>query len=331
MINPVITGTQLLQWLRTNFADAYKISYDAMRARLGLVMDLGITSDRRTEFYGYYETPPYPERVPEGQNPPSKNFKSRSFSVTNYQWMRRVEWSINDRKDEQTKTLPDMARMAGDHWGTLEERLFFQILTATSDPKLLPAIPNAPDGAALFNATDGDGGNRFGVSGGNTFANGGVTTGAAIRTDFFKAVSLFRRFQDTEGQPLWDEAALDQGFMVIFSAANLLPFMEAFTQRVNAQAATTATSNAGVTNVIMDSGQKVTLWPTQRLTGNGWFVISLGAKKKPIFSQQRESLYEVYATEETSDYSRDTGVEYIQWKSRGSAAVGPAYGAISIT
>lgn len=331
MINPVITGTQLLQYLRTNFADSYKISYDAMRARLGLVMDLGITSDRRIEFYGYYETPPYPERVPEGQNPPSKNFRSKSFSVTNYQWMRRVEWSINDRKDEQTKSLPDMARMAGDHWGTLDERLFFQILSNVTDPKLLPTIPNAPDGVPLYNAVDGDGNNRFGVAGGNLFANGGVGNGPSVRSDFFKAVSLFRRFQDTEGQPLWDEAALDKGYMVIFPATNILAFYEAFEQKLTYEAAVTSTSNAGVSNVVMDTGHRVSLWPTQRLTGNSWYIIMLGAQKKPIFSQQREALYEVYATEETSDYSRDTGVEYIQWKSRGSAAVGPAYGLIQVT
>jgi hypothetical protein len=330
-MNPVITGSQLVTFLRTNFADSYRISYDAMRGRLGRVMDLGIPSDRRIEFYGYYETAPYPERVPMGQNPPSKNFKSRSFSVTNYDWMRRVEWHINDRKDEQTKTLPDQARSAGEHWATLEERLFFQILTGATDPKLLPVIPIAPDGAALFNATDGDGGNRFGVSGGNLFANGGVSTGAAIRTDFFKAVALFKRFQDTEGQPLWDESVIDEGFTVIYPAVNLMAYAEAFNQKQNAQAATTATSNAGVSNVIFDAGLKVTLWPTQRLTGNTWYVIANGAKKKPIFSQTREGIYEVYATEDNSDLSRDTGAEYVQWKSRGSAAVGPAYGAVQIT
>jgi len=45
------------------------------------------------------------------------------------------------------------------NWADLDERLFFQMLV-NPDAKLLPAVPDAPDGVALF-ATTSDGSKRF--------------------------------------------------------------------------------------------------------------------------------------------------------------------------
>jgi hypothetical protein len=329
MPNPVITSSQLVTFAKTAFWDTYHIAYDAMRARLGTVMELALPSDRRTEYYGYFESAPYPKRWAQGETISSKNFKSTSFSVTNYTWGRRVEWDKADRLDDLTKSLLVRARDAGGHWATLEERQFFQILLSTVDQDLLPAIPLAPDGAALFAATVG-GVARFGVTGGNIVATSGVASAAAIRTDLMTAMSRFRRFQDTEGQPLWDDAVLEQGVTVMFNPANLEVFNGAFLQRVNAQAITTAVSNAGVTNLILDSNIPCKLWPTQRITDNTWYIALHGAQKKAIFSQVREPLQEYYATSDNSDSVRDTRTEYVQWESRGSAGVAIPYGLIQV-
>lgn len=329
MPNQVITGSQLVTFVKTAFWDMYQISYDAMKARLGTVMELAIPSDRRTEYYGYFESAPYPKRWAQGETISSKNFKSNSFSVTNYTWGRRVEWDKSDRLDDLTKSLMVRARDAGAHWATLEERQFFQVLLSTVDQDLLPAIPLAPDGAALF-ATTAGGAARFGVTGGNIVATSGVASAAAIRTDMMSVMSRFRRFQDTEGQPLWDETVLEQGVTVMFNPANLEVFNSAFLQRVQAQAVTTATSNAGVTNLITDSNIPVKLWPTQRITDNTWYVALHGSQKKAIFSQSREPLQEYYATSDNSDSVRDTRTEYVQWESRGGVGVAIPYGLIQV-
>jgi len=330
MPNPVITGSQLVTFVKTAFWDMWQIAYDEMKSRLAEVMELAIPSDRRTEWYGYYETAPYPKRWPDGETIASKNFQSRSFSVTNYRWGRRVEWSKDDRLDDLTKSLLDRARDAGGHWATLEERLYFQILMSTVDPDLLPAIPLSPDGVALFSATGPTGAARFGVTGGNIVATSGVASAAAIRTDLMTCLSRYRRFQDVEGQPLWDDPTIEKGLVVMFNPVNIEVFNGAFLQRVNAQAITTATSNAGVTNLIMDSGIPVKLWPTQRITDNTWFVALRGARKKSVFSQTREPLQEYFATSDNSDTTRDTRTEYIQWESRGSAGVAVPYGLIHV-
>jgi hypothetical protein len=41
-------------------------------------------------------------------------------------------------------------RTAGMTWVPLQERIFFRLLTGEMDPELLPSIPEAPDGTAIF-------------------------------------------------------------------------------------------------------------------------------------------------------------------------------------
>ena len=45
---------------------------------------------------------------------------------------------------------------AGAAWATLDERICFQLLTGNVDNDLLPSIPNAPDGQAIFSSTPRD-------------------------------------------------------------------------------------------------------------------------------------------------------------------------------
>jgi len=318
MANPVVAGNILAAGLRAEFANTYGPTYTAVKERLSSVMELGIPSDKAVEIFGYLESSPYPQRWVDGENIPSRNFLSRQFSVTNWTWGMQVKWKINDRQDDQTRSLFDQARAAGDHWATLPERLFFQILTSTADATLLPAIPNAPDGLALFAA------NRFGLGAGNIVATGGVATTAAVQANFFGAIAAFGQFQDTEGQPLWGQDKLDQGFTVIYNVANQQVFTQAFMQNLVQGTA------AAPSNVIMNAGLNVTLWPTQRITNNSWYIFMKGAPKKPIFELIRQPLQEHAATMDTSDFVKQTRVEYIQWDSRGSASVAVPYAAIAV-
>jgi hypothetical protein len=333
--NPAVTASDMVNYVQTNFWDTYRLEEAGADARLSEVMEVGLPSTRRIEKYGYWESAPYLRRVDRGRTTPSKNIRSRTFQAENFEWKVRTEWHRTDRRDDQTKSIVDAAREVGEHAGAHKERLFFQTIQGATDTDLLESIPNAPDGAALFNATDGDGANRFGVSGGNTFAGVAGPTAQGVRADYFKAMGRFRRFQNTEGQPLWSEGVMDKGTVVIFNPLYLQVFAEAFEQRVNMDSANTSTSNAGVSNVILDSkvagGGGVRLWATQRMTGTTWAIFLRGAKKKAAFEQVREPVYEVMATEDNSDTARDTGVEYVQWSMSGTVRTGPAYGAISIT
>lgn len=325
---PIISASLLTAGLRTEFADTYAPQYKLMRERLSDVMEMGMPSNKLTELFAYLQSGTHPVRWPRGSEISDKNIKSVGFNVTNLDWGRRISWHENDRKDDQTRSMMDRARDLGYNFSMLHERVFFQLLTSATDTDLVPTVPNAPDRAALFSATDGDGGDRFGVSGGNVVGGAGVATAGAVLTDFFTGYSVAKQFQDTEGQPLFDDSVLDQGATVIYGAANEQVFREAFIQ--SRRHSVISSTGAAVTNIITESGLKATLWSTQRITNDDWYIIFRGARKKPIFQLEREGLREAFANMDNSDQARSTKIEYIQWDARYGYGVGPAYGAIKI-
>lgn len=314
MPNPANVASGLLvPGLLSTFADAYRMRYQRVAARMGLVMDLGLPSMHRTEYYGSFESAPYPRRWQRGTPAQSKAFDSFAWTTTNYIWENKVEWFEEDLDDEQTRTLMQQARAAGENFATLPERIFYQMILGSTDPDLLPAVPNAADGSAIFASS------RFGTTAGNIVTGNGVTTSGAVRGDFWTAVEYPRLFKDTESQPLWDEAILESPVIVTYNADHEEVFREAFLQGRTLESVGTAGTDlaaTAVTNTIIESGIPIRLWPTQRITDNDWFVVFTGAPHAPIYQQERQALREVVATPQNSDYCRDNRMGYIQWDAR---------------
>lgn len=337
MPNPAIAGPVLTAGLRGDFRDVYDKTYDDVKSQLGPVMEMDIPSNKLTEIYGYWESSTYPERWPRGMPIAEKAIRARQFTITNKDWGKRISWHENDRQDDQTQGLYDRARDLGEHFSTLAERVFFQILTATTDATLLDAIPNAADGAALYSSTDGDGGNRFGVSGGNILTGQVFTSGQSVRNAFWGGIQRLRSLQDTEGQPLWGERIFQQGVTIFFPISMWQAMSEAFIQARTAQviqnvAAAENVAAAAVTNVVLDAGMKVTLVPSQRITASTAIYLFLnGAKRKAIFRQVRMPVRDAFATMDTSDSTRDTKVEYQQWDCREGYGVVIPYQTVKIT
>lgn len=325
------SAATLTAGLRSDFIGTYRRMYDSILPRLSRVMQLGVPSDKITEFYAYYESAPHPVRWSRGNNIASKGFKSVGYNVTNYDWGRRIEWHVNDRMDDQTKSLFQQARALGENFALLHERIFFQIIRSANDPDLLPSIPLAPDGASLY-ATTVSGVDRFGAPGGNLLTGSGVSTAQDIRNDFFNAIEQFKLFQDTEGQPLLHDDILDRGIVVIYGAKNERVFREAFRQErtVQTQVVGGTGTAAAVTNIIMESGLAVTLQSTQRIPDDDWFIFLEGTEIKPIFQQERQGLQENVATMDNSDSARDTKIEYIQWHARYGYGINVPYQTIMI-
>jgi len=324
----VLAAATLTNGLLSTFSTAYRQQYEGMKENLGRVMDLGLPSVHAQELYAYFKSAPYPRRWERGSTISSKAFASVGFSVTNYDYGLEIGWHKNDREDDVTKSLFDQAQQGGRNWGTLMERFFFECVNASAD--LLPAIPNAPDGAAMYSATDGASAARFGVTGGNIETGGGVASGDAVRADFWSSVARFSQMQDTEGQPLWDKSFLDAGYVVIYGSANEEVFREAFLQGRTAIGANTATSNAAVTNTILESGLSINLWPTQRITDNDWYVFAVGAQHKAVFEQTRQPLETHEQHMDNSDVARKTKEESVQWDSRHGVGVFLPYQTVKV-
>lgn len=337
MPQPILAGATFAAGILAQALGTYRQQYQVMKNRLGGCMELDYPSTRREEIYAYYETAPYLTRWGNEQMS-TGTFKGVRFTVLNHRWAKAVEWNAADAADDQTPGgLMAQARQIGQNAAMLDERLFFQVLTGTTDTDLLPsATPNAPDGVALYSATDGTGAARFGVSGGN-IVTGNVTSAIQCRTAYWTALGQFRNFQDTQGQPLHDEAVIDGPKILIYGAANEQIFRESFIQnQVAGQAMTGATPSSSSTdiaassNLIQDSDQVPSLWSTQRISDNDSFLFLQNSPIKAIFSQLREPLREQVATMDNSDIARSSGRESVRFWLRKGLGVNLSYQTIKL-
>ena len=320
---PVLAGATFAAGILAQALGTYKQMYEVSKKRLGGCMELDYSSTRREEIYAYMTNPPVLNRWPIGSNMEAGTFKGVRYTCLNHRFAQSVSWNASDAQDDQLSSLLLTARQIGQNAAQLDERLFFQILNGTTDTDLLPsATPNAPDGAALYSATDGAGGARFGVSGGN-IVTGNIDSAIECRTAYWTALGQFRNMQDTQGQPLHDESVIDGPKILIYGAANEQVFREAFIQnQVVGVALTgidpTSASVAASSNVIQDSNQVPTLWSTQRISDNDSYLFLESSPIKAIFSQLREPLREQVATMDNSDIARDSGVESVRfWLRKG--------------
>lgn len=328
VIPTVLTGSTFVNGLLTSFREAYAMPTPTS-AWVSDCMDLALPSNSRQELYAYHNTAPYPSFSPYGDTMRFKGFSSVQWQTINYPYKLAIGWNAFDRADDKLQDLMKQAQMGGQHFKTLPERVLIEFLLGSTS--LLPTLPNAPDGVALYYATDGSGANRFGVSGGNIETGGGVASASAVRTDFWQVRARFQAMQDTEGQPLWDAGLLDGGFTVVYSSANEEVFREAFVQGRTLAGPLSSTSNGAVTNTIMESGLAIRLCPTQRLLGtDDWFVFANKSPYKPLYRQIREDVKETFHTYDNSDHASQTDEEWVQWVARYGFGVGPAYGTIKV-
>lgn len=323
--NTVIADSALTAGIRSTFSTAYAKSAGASPL-LPNCMDLGLPSDKLTELYAYPESAPHPQRWDRGKRVPMKAFEYVNFQVTNYDYAIAVPWHLNDEEDDLTRSLPRQAQGAGRNFGTLRERILFELITATNS--LLPAIPNAPDSLAAYSTSA-----RFGLSGGNVVTGTG-TTAAAIIADVFSVIESFMLMQDTEGQPLWDEGML-QNFTIVFPADMMEAMTAAFfnpltLSTVTNVAGTENVAAAAPTNTIRTSGRNFGLWGTPRLTGVDYYVFMDDCPYKPFFHQARRGLTYSEYTRANSDNARLTKEVAVQWDCRDGFGVFLPYGTMKV-
>ena len=329
----ILSNNLLVNGLRTEFADTYQaIRNRQSDSRLGMVMDLSIAATNRNHDFAYLNAAPHMTYWERGESIPTDAMDSVQFNVPVYEWARRVPWSKWDRKDDQTQSLFDMARMAGESAALLPERFFFDLLTNSTDT--LPAVPNAPDGAAFFTTST-----RFGASGGNQLAVGGVATIQQVRAAYYSGLEQFMAFQDGKGQPLLSKETIDGGVLIIHAAADTEIFEETFLQQRQGLGVTTTgalsssatiTSVAPQSNVVQDASRNVQLWGSSRLATGTWYMLLQNPPKQATFLLDREGVQEFSSLESDNngDHTRSTAEEYVQWECRHGAGIALPYGAI---
>lgn len=321
----IIAGDALARGLRSKFRNTWQRRHRGLEADLARFMELGLNSDKFEELYGYDEVAMYPERRPYGQDVASKAHRYRNFTVQNVSWASKVEWFKHHRIFNQLDGIEKSARRAGVNYGTLPERVAYQIIQGTTDRKLLGTIPNAPDGVGIYSATDGDGGARFQVTGGNIEAGTGVGSSAAVRKDVFNALERIGAFLDPEGQPAFDPGVIDSGVTLLHGIKNTQVVREAFKQ------SRTLDGGAAVTNVTQDSGMQFRILPSARITTDSIYVFIDAMDPKPIFEQVAMPLDEQIQVEENSDIARTSKREAIFWETLRGYGVNLPLGTCRIT
>lgn len=324
--NSVLSGVDLTKGLLATFTSFF-MKDTVTNPALPNICDLGMPTTGRYEIYSIPKTAPYPARWRQGEGVPTEGFDYYSHQVNNVRYGRRIIWDVDDREDGQTQSLFPQAQHLGTHFKVLPEIFAFEYINGSAS--FLDGLINAPDGAALYSATDGAGAARFGVTGGNIISGSGVASGDAVRTDFWKAVGTMKQFQDTKGQPYYMGGELDQGFTVVYSSLYEQVFAEAFKQELTSLiVAGSAGGHVGTGTAVAAAGglsnttvtKKITLWSTPRLTDVDWYIFANDAPFKPLFMQMRLQATGTYATKENSDLARDIDVEYIQFKHRSGFA-----------
>lgn len=315
----VTAGASFRAGLRSELLGTYKRMYESIRPRLEVAMGLDFPSDKRSEYYFYWESAPHMARWAYGNDMSEEGFKGIQFEVLNHRWAKAISWQSDDRADDQTRSLLDHARGLGESAALLDERVLWQIIEGTTDAQLLPTIPNAPDGTALHS---GSGNARFGETNGNTTVVALATTDATARTGFWTAIGQMRGFQDIQGQPLLDPGAIDGPKLIAFEPGAEDSFTQAFLRELVNDG---GTAGAGASNEILAAGHKVTLWSTQRCATTHHIVFLGGAIIKSVFSQLREGMGEVVATNQNSDLARQRDEESIRFKVRKGYGVALPY------
>lgn len=324
----------LLEGLRADFWDTYSAIRNRLQdSRLAGVMDLGVQATNREHTFGYFNAPPHVALWERGQSIPEASMDSESFSVPVYKWGQRIKWLVDDREDDQTQSLEQVAQGTAQSLALLPERFFFDLLADTASPSTLPAVPTSPDGVAMFSATDGNSADRFGVSGGNIVAGTGtvgIGTSSEILTDYYSGLTRFMAFQDGQGQPLHLSDVIAGGVTIIYPSSAEKVFDEAFRQL---RQGVVLGTDAGTTpsNVVLDSSRNVQLWSTPRLTGDDWYMFLNNAPKPATFFLDRKGVVEETSMEGNGgDLTRTTGIEYVQWHSRSGAGISLPYGAVKV-
>lgn len=327
--NPVSGGLSFAAGLQVNFLRTYRIRYATNDAYLSNCFQRGIPSDKRTEKYFYWTDVPTFTRWDYGKSISVGMFEGVQWSVTNVRFGKKLEWNFDDEADDQTSSMRQHSQDLSKRAAQMDERIFTQLEGNLSDTELLKTVPNAPDGAAYFAATDGNSADRFGYSGGNIKSSAsGVADQQSIISDYYTAIEAFKGFQDTHGEPYWDDGDIEGGVTIRFNSDNLQVFEEAFKQvrKIRYIAGTDTTdprTAAGESNQVQDAGRTVTLWPTQRITNNNWYLYLDAAETKSSFRQDREpvstKIYDLGNSDKAGD--EDVGGFRIKYRAGYSIAL----------
>jgi len=225
-------------------------------------------------------------------------FGEQYSTIVNLDWSIGLLLHLNDLADDRSgglirqRVTNQVARFL-----ELKERILIQIITAATDPDLLPAIPTDPgDGLALFSAS------HAWVTNGNIITGSGVATVNAILTDLFTLIERYGNIVDTASQPFFPKGVELGQLRILAGQRNRQVWAEAL-KAVVIPGGLNASST--ISNVVVDQLNN-NIHFTSRITDDDWFVyLDYPGKKKPLILQERQPVSQYETSMENSDFARD--------------------------
>lgn len=284
------------------FKDTYAPEAESVSALIGDgLMKLSVGSDGLFENYAYHTSPLHPEYRDRGAPPRDGLIESVGWQVRNLNWEREILWHEDDEQDDRLNHIRARAAEASINWAWLDARVAFQMLSGTADPLLLPSIPLAPDGAALFSATDGSGADRFGVTGGNLVGGQTLNTEQGFEEAFLATKQRLLQFRDTHGiAPLNLDSSLKSGLVLYYSRDNEEVVSAALARKFRATFTGVAGEGASQSNYFIDGDMKVEARGTVFLSGSDFYLGLKKPRHQPLFRQDRMKLRMLPITPENS-------------------------------
>lgn len=305
-------GGLLEPGLRNEAAFVYRNRYEPIKAILGEVMYMELTSDKLKEVFGFLETTPYFTWWPADTDIPGANMLSQRFEIINRDFGVRVGIPRN-AEDDQTGTVYAKARDIAQNYAMLPHDIFYQVLqeqayNGTTRP--LPVLPKWADGGDMFESSA-----RYGSSDGNIVAIGSLSTVQGAITDIFKCVRRWQEFQNTESREFFN-AGEGRNFTLFHSTAQTLVFNQAEFQTRTPWEVTSGSNSTGQTptNVLQESRLMIRYVNSQRITTDTCYLLLNGLEPalRPLWRQVRKGYTEWQGNFVSSDFARNTGQTYVQ-------------------
>lgn len=311
-INAIVAGPALTAAVKTNLVQAYDRAL-AEAALFEAVVETTETSDKLSENLVQRESAPLPQRKDKGDRTNYGSTKYKSYNIVNRRWEVGIAIHRDDLADDQTGELKTEPSRLGARMAQLRTRVLYQLILSTSDPKLLPSVPLAADGASYYSATNGAGGDRFGVSGGNIVSGQTMTTAANIRQGVLAGIIRIGSYLDSEDEPIYDIDDVKNVIMAVpFSVYDL--YLEAFKQELAAGRSVTGDfPNDALSQFFKERRFNLQIFPSPRITtatdAHVWIKSPGGYKS--IKWQPREPLALTPHATNAGDQFED---DYMRWK-----------------
>lgn len=253
------------------FIDNFKQVDLGEQKHLSLIMGPDRKGVGETDYVGWIGASPNPEFWAKGDEIPVANMDGFVGTIVHKAFGIKIPYGRDDVIFERTGSLLEMVRDTANKWKMLDARVLKEFSTGTVDASLYPSVPNAFDGAAFFNATDGNSANRFSVSGGNIVTGLDFDSAAGCLSAIIKIINRASSFLDTDGQPKWNGEQLQQIVLVVPQAYAEF-FQKALNQPITSSEDVGSHGVAGVSNFIKTMGIEIDLYITPRYTAKEIYV-----------------------------------------------------------